>query len=92
MTSEPAKLNPEYRALVNETMTILREQGEAAIEHECHALKFARMLTLAPGSYYTLLEESKPGASKEWRAWAANQIERHNQAEFFALLDRESVG
>lgn len=88
VTGEPEQLNPEYRALLAEMMTVLREQGEAAIENECHTFKFARMLTLAPESYYTLLEESKPGAAKEWRAWAANQIERHDYAEFFALLKR----
>lgn len=88
VTGEPERLNPEYRTLLKEMLTDLREQGEAAIEKECHAFKLARMLTLAPESYYTLLEASNPGASKELRAWAANQIECHDDAEFFALLTR----
>jgi hypothetical protein len=78
--------NPEYDRLASEVVAIVREHGETAMEEDRHSIKFARMLSVAPETFFAALDERVPGAAAEHRAWAASRIERADYAEFFLLL------
>ena len=85
---EPVEeLHPEYRGLLREVaaMHCAGVQSPPTPEQD---LLLARMLSVAPQSYFDGLEALAAGAEAEWRSWSLARLERHDYPEFFALLKK----
>lgn len=83
--STPEELHPAYLGLLREVVAADRAGLYKNPTPESE-LTLARMISVAPQSYFDELEARAAGAEIEWRTWARDFLERHEYPEFFALM------
>lgn len=78
------ELHPAYEGLLREV--VAKSNAGSDMSTPENQILLARMLNVAPPSYYARLDAIAPGDAEKWREWALDRIERHEHAEFFRCL------
>lgn len=65
---------------------LVKAEGDEALRTPENAISLARMMLIAPDSYYEELENLAGGSAAQWRNWALDQVERHDYPQFFEVM------